>query len=79
MTDEDGQLACPPCLRRMIRPPARSESAVGRFRQAAAGLIALACLAALFFAVLRWRVNTPELHLNFGGIAQGQPAGQTHD
>jgi hypothetical protein len=27
---------------------------------------------ALFFALLRWRVNTPEGHLNFG-VAEDRP------
>jgi hypothetical protein len=48
-------------------------------RQALAGFTALACLTALFFALLRWRVNTPELHLNFGGATYDRPAGQTHE
>jgi hypothetical protein len=79
VTDEDDKLACPPCLRRMARPPAPKPSAARRFRQALAGLTALACLAALFFALLRWRVNTPELHLNFGSGAYDRLAGQDHD
>src|SRR5437879_2865030 len=45
VTDEEGKLACPPCLRRM----------------------------ALFFALLRWRMNTPEEHLNFGVAADDRP------
>jgi hypothetical protein len=48
-------------------------------KQAFAGFIALACLAALFFALLSWRVNTPELHLNFGGAANDRLAGQTDE
>ncbi|HEX2711555.1 MAG TPA: hypothetical protein VHM88_04935 [Candidatus Acidoferrales bacterium] len=66
VTDEDNKLACPPCLRRMARPPASKPSLARRLRQVLAGVTALACLAALFFALLRWRVNTPELHLDFG-------------
>ena len=69
VTDEDDQLACPPCLRQMTRPPAPKLSAARRFRQVVAGFAALACLMALFFALLRWRVNTPELHMKFGGGA----------
>ena len=68
VTDENNMLACPPCLRRMMRPPAKL--ALGRkFLQSFAGFAALVCLAALFFALLRWRVNTPEVHLNLGGAA----------
>jgi hypothetical protein len=47
-----------------------------RFQQTLAGLLALACLAGLFFALLRWRVNTPGLHLNFGNAAYDRLAGQ---
>lgn len=78
VTDEDDKLACPPCLRRMARPPAPRSSSARWFRQTLAGLAVLACLVALFFALLRWRVNTPELHLNFGGAAgavNDRPAG----
>jgi hypothetical protein len=59
-------LACPPCLRRMARPPAVKPSLMRHFRQILAGLTALAFLMALFFALLRWRINTPEGHLDFG-------------
>ncbi|MFZ0309768.1 MAG: hypothetical protein WCA76_20095 [Candidatus Sulfotelmatobacter sp.] len=69
MTDEEGKLACPPCLRRMARPPALKPSLTRRFRQILAGLTALASLMALFFAMLQWRVSTPEEHLNLGRIA----------
>jgi hypothetical protein len=79
VTDEDDRLACPPCLRRMARPPAPKPSLGRRFRQVLAGISALACLAALFFALLRWRVNTPELHLNFGGIGYDRPSEQNHE
>ena len=48
-------------------------------RAALAGFIALASLMALFFALLSWRVNTPELHLNFGGTTYDRLAGQTHE
>jgi hypothetical protein len=65
VTDEEGQLACPPCLRQMARPPAPRLS-LARGRQILAGLTALAALLALFFALLRWRTDTPEDHLNFG-------------
>ncbi|MGH9567190.1 MAG: hypothetical protein ACRD4I_14485 [Candidatus Angelobacter sp.] len=40
-----------------------------RFRQVVAGIAALASLTALFFAMLKWRVDTPETHLNFGRLA----------
>jgi hypothetical protein len=72
VTDEEGKLACPPCLRRMARPPAPKLSLTRRFRQVFAGLTALAALVALFFAMLRWRVNTPEEHLNLGRVADGR-------
>jgi hypothetical protein len=58
----------------MARPPEPNPSLIGRFRQVLAGVAALACLMTLFFLLLRWRANTPEQHLNFGGIAKyGQP------
>ncbi|HXM11341.1 MAG TPA: hypothetical protein VN946_15435 [Terriglobales bacterium] len=72
VTDEEGKLACPPCLRRMARPPAPKLSLTRRFRQILAGLTALAALMALFFAMLRWRVNTPEEHLNLSRVAEGR-------
>jgi hypothetical protein len=75
VTDEDNQLACPPCLRRMARPPARKPSLWRGMLRAFAGLFALVCLTGLFFLLLRWRVNTPGLHLDFGGLAHDQPAG----
>jgi hypothetical protein len=74
VTDEDDKLACPPCLRRMARPPAPKPSRLRRFRQILAGLLALACLASVFFALLRWRANTPELHLDFGPAADAPPS-----
>ena len=79
VTDEEGKLACPPCLRRMARPPAAKPSLMRRFRQVLVGLAALAFLMSLFFAVLRWRANTPEGHLNFGPAAYSQPPGQSHE
>lgn len=69
VTDEEGKLACPPCLRQIARPPAPKPSVIRRFRQILAGVTALASLMVLFFAMLRWRVNTPEEHLNLGRIA----------
>jgi hypothetical protein len=50
----------------MARPPAPKLSLARRGRQILAGLTALAALLALFFALLRWRTDTPEDHLNFG-------------
>ena len=79
VTDEEGKLACPPCLRRMARPPAPRASLTGRFRQVLAGLTALAVLMALFFALLRWRMNTPEEHLNFGVAAENRPIGKSNE
>jgi hypothetical protein len=69
VTDEEGKLACPPCLRRIALPPAPKLSLTRRLRQVLAGLTALAALMALFLALLRWRTNTPEQHLNFGRVA----------
>jgi hypothetical protein len=78
VTDEDDKLACPPCLRRTTRPPAPKPSLALKVRQAVAGLTALACLVALLFALLRWRTNTPELHLNFGD-GNAPPVEQTNE
>ena len=78
VTDEDNKLACPPCLRRTMRPPAKL-SLARRLRQGFAGLAALVCLAAFFFALLRWRANTPELHLNFGGAVSDRQGGPSHE
>ena len=61
---------------RMARPPAPKLSLARRFRQVMAGLTALASLTALFFAILRWRVNTPEEHLNLGRVASDRLPGQ---
>src|SRR6516165_962164 len=60
VTDEEGKLACPPCLRRLARPSAGKLSRARRLRQLSAGFVALVSLMALFFALLRWRANTPE-------------------
>lgn len=79
VTDEEGKLACPPCLRKIARPIAPKASPVRVFREILAGLAALACLVTLFFVLLHWRMNTPEEHLNFGHALEGQPAGQGHE
>jgi len=63
----------------MARPPAPNLSLTRRFRQVLAGLTALAALMALFFALLRWRTNTPEQHLNFGRVADDRLDGQSHE
>ena len=70
VTDEEGMLACPPCLHRFARPSPRNLSLIGRFRQVLAGVTALACVMGLFLALLRWRMNTPKEHLNFGGVVE---------
>lgn len=54
----------------MARPDAPKPSAARRFRQIVAGIVTLACVVAILFMLLRWRVSTPELHLNFGGVKQ---------
>ena len=79
VTDEEGKLACPPCLRRMASPPAPKPSKALRFRQFLSGVAAFACLVAIFFFLLRWRTNTPEQHLNFDGVTLAAPPEQSHD
>jgi hypothetical protein len=79
VTDEDGQLACPPCLRRMARAPVAKMSPARRFRQVLVGFAALTALMALFFVLLRWRTNTPEQHLNFGHVADDQLPGPSDE
>jgi hypothetical protein len=49
------------------------------FRAILAGLAAFTCLAALFFGLLRWRMNTPKEHLNFGRVVEDQLSGQSHE
>jgi hypothetical protein len=79
VTDEEGKLACPPCLRQLARPPALKASASRFLREITAGLTALAFLGALFFAVLRWRMDTPEGHLNFGSAPEQQQPEHPHE
>ena len=75
VTDEEGKLACPPCLRRLARPPAQKASLARSLREIFVGLTVSACVGTLFFVLLRWRVNTPEQHLNFSQVVvvQDQP------
>jgi len=49
------------------------------FREVLAGLTAFTCLVALFFGLLRWRMNTPEQHLNLGRIVEDQLPRQSHE
>ena len=79
VTDEEGKLACPPCLRRLARPPAPKPSLTCRLRQVLAGLTAFVSLMAIFFVLLRWRMNTPEEHLNLGHVVNDQLPGQSHE
>src|SRR5690348_7535361 len=76
VTDEEGKLACPPCLRRLGHPPAPKAAPARLFREVVVGLTAFTCLAALFFALLRWRMNTPEQHLNLGQVVDGLQPGE---
>src|SRR5438105_14060445 len=62
VTDEEGKLACPPCLRRMAHPPAPKLSLTRGFRQILGGVTALFALVVLLCLILQWRVNTPEDH-----------------
>src|SRR6185437_4127548 len=78
VTDEDDQLACPPCLRRMAHPPALRPSLTRKVRQTLAGLTAVACLVALFFALLHWRAHRPELHLNHRSSTHDQLPAAKH-
>jgi len=79
VTDEEGKLACPPCLRRMARPLPPKPSLSRQFRQVIGGLAAFGSLMMLFFLLLRWRVNTPEEHLNFGRVTGNHLAEQNDE
>jgi hypothetical protein len=48
-------------------------------RQILGGIAAFVCLAALCFALLRWRMKTPKQHLNFDQVVAVQPSGQSHE
>ena len=75
VTDEEGKLACPPCLRRLARPIVPKASLTRLFREILAGLTACVCLVALFFGLLHWRTNTPEQHLNLGRVGGDRLSG----
>jgi hypothetical protein len=63
-----------------MRPSAPKASLAHLLKEVLVGLTALACLAALFFVLLRWRVNTPEEHLNFDrAVVNDRPSEQSHD
>jgi hypothetical protein len=79
VTDEEGKLACPPCLRRLARPAASKASPGRMLRQVLAGFAAFVCMVALTFALLRWRMKTPEQHLNFDQVIAVRVDGQSHD
>jgi len=79
VTDEEGKLACPPCLRQLMRPSAPKASLARLLREVIVGLAALACLAALFFVLLHWRANTSEEHLNLNHAANDQVSEQSHE
>jgi hypothetical protein len=48
-------------------------------RQVLAGFAAFVCMVALTFALLRWRMKTPEQHLNFDQVIAVRVDGQSHD
>ncbi len=79
VTDEDGKLACPPCLRKLARPTTAKRSAMNQFRRIFAGVAALASLTVLLFLLLRWRTNTPEQHINLNGAGASQPSDQNSE
>lgn len=79
VTDEEGKLACPPCLRKLARPLPPKASAMNRLRQILVGFAALASLTVLLFVLLRWRTNSPEQHLNFDNGGDNQPSEQSDE
>lgn len=79
VTDEEGKLACPPCLRRLSRPLAPKESPVRLLRQIVAGIAIFMCITALSFALLHWRMNMPEQHLDFGHAFDNRQPEQSHE
>src|SRR3954462_15330168 len=68
VSDEDGKLACPPCLRRLAHPKPPKACVARLLREVLAGIATFACLIALFFVLLRWRTNTPEQHSKFSRV-----------
>jgi len=78
VTDEDGKLACPPCLRRLARPIAPKASLARSFREILGGFAAFVCLSALIYALLLWRVNTSKEHLDLGSVVD-LVSGQSHE
>jgi hypothetical protein len=79
VTDEEGKLACPPCLRKLARPPAPMLSTMHRLWQILMGLAALTSLILLVFVLLRWRTNRPEEHVNFDRVGANQMSGQSDE
>jgi hypothetical protein len=79
VTDEEGKLACPPCLRKLSRPPAPKLSAMNRVGQILMGFAALVSLTVLVFMLLRWRTDRPEQHVSFDGVGANQPSEQSDE
>jgi hypothetical protein len=79
VTDEDGKLACPPCLRKLARPPAPKLSPMNRLWQILMGLAALASLTVLVFILLRWRTDRPEQHVSFDNVGATQAPEQSDE
>jgi hypothetical protein len=70
---------CPPCLRRLARPPAPKVSPARVFRQVFVGIAALVCLAALVFVLLRWRMDQSQQHLDLGNVVNDLSGRQTNE
>jgi hypothetical protein len=79
VTDEEGKLACPPCLRKLARPPALKLSPMSRLWQILVGFAALASLTVLVFILLRWRTDRPEQHVSFDNVGASQPSEQSDE